>query len=32
MLERLQMLEEKSEELTPKDDDPDVLNNPAELA
>ncbi|MGM9525352.1 MAG: peptide chain release factor 1 [Peptococcaceae bacterium] len=31
MLERLQMLEEKYEELTQKMIDPDVLNNPAEL-
>lgn len=31
MLERLQMLEEKYEELTRKMIDPDVLNNPAEL-
>ena len=31
MLERLQMLEEKYEELTLKMIDPDVLNNPAEL-
>lgn len=31
MLERLQMLEEKYEELTQRMIDPDVLNNPAEL-
>ena len=31
MLERLQMLEEKYDELTQKMIDPDVLNNPAEL-